>query len=96
MKNMCAKVYETLNKIGDVWTSPTLMAEFYRRQYLGAKEAISLCMKHIMLVLLVPEISMLAGICWLAWKSFLLLERFEEWLSSLFQSKKSRTGITWE
>lgn len=95
MRNMIAKVYETLNKIGDVWTSPTLMAEFYRRQYLGAKEAISLCMKHIMLVFLVPEFSMLAGICWLAWKSFLILARFEEWLSSFFQIKKKK-GISWE
>lgn len=96
MRNMIAKVYETLNKIGDVWTSPTLMAEFYRRQYLGAKEAISLCMKHIMLVLLLPTFSILSSICWFGWKTFLLLVRFEEWLSSLFQSKKNRTGITWE
>lgn len=95
MKNMCAKVYETLNKIGDVWTSPTLMAEFYRCQYLGAKEAISLCKKHY-LYLLLPTFSILSGICWFGWKTFFLLARFEEWLSSLFQSKKNRTGITWE
>lgn len=37
MKNMIAKIYETLNKIGDALTSPAVMAEFYRRQYLGAK-----------------------------------------------------------
>lgn len=95
MRNMCAKVYETLTKMGDALTSPAVMAEFCRRQYIGIKEIIWLCKKHY-LYLLVPTFDIISGICYLAWKSFLLLERFEEWFSSLFQSKKNRTGITWE
>lgn len=95
MRNMCAKVYETLTKMGDALTSPTLMAEFYRRQYLGMKEISGLCRKHYQYLLL-PTFSILSGICWFGWKTFFLLARFEEWLSSLFQSKKNRTGITWE
>lgn len=95
MKNMCAKVYETLTKMGDALTSPAVMAEFYRRQHFGMKEFIGLCKKHY-LYLLLPTFSILSGICWFGWKTFLLLVRFEEWLSSLFQSKKNRTGITWE
>lgn len=95
MRNMCAKIYETLNKIGDVLTSPKLMAEFYRRQYLGMKEIIGLCKKHYQWLLL-PTFSILSSVCWIGWKTFLLLARFEEWLSSLFQSKKNMNGITWE
>lgn len=94
MRNMCAKVYETLNKLGDVWTSPTLMAEFYRRQHFGMKEIILLCKKHYQF-LLIPEFLILSGICWIGWKTFLLLARFEEWFSSLFQVK-SKKGMTWE
>lgn len=94
MRNMIAKVYETLNKIGDVWTSPTLMAEFYRRQYSGMKEISGLCRKHYQYLLL-PTFSILSSVCWIGWKTFLLLARFEEWFSSLFQVK-SKKGMTWE
>lgn len=94
MRNMIAKVYETLNKIGDVWTSPTLMAEFYRCQYSGMKEISGLCRKHYQYLLL-PTFSILSSVCWIGWKTFLLLARFEEWFSSLFQVK-SKKGMTWE
>lgn len=94
MKNMCAKVYETLTKIGDALTSPAVMAEFYRRQYIGMKEIIGLCKKHFQF-LLIPEFLILSGICYLAWKSFLLLARFKEWLSCFFQIKKKK-GMSWE
>lgn len=97
MKNMCAKVYETLKNISEGLFSPKTMAEFYLRQHKGIKEIIGLCKKHY-LYLLVPTFEILSIVCWFGWKTFLLLERFEEWLSSLFQSKKNRTrtGITWE
>lgn len=94
MKNMIAKVYETLTKMGDALTSPAVMAGFYRRRYFGMKEIIGLCKKHY-LYLLVPTVSILSGICWFAWKSFLLLARFEEWLSSFYQIK-TKKGMSWK
>lgn len=94
MKNMCAKVYEDLTKIGDALTSPAVMAEFYRRQYIGIKEIIWLCKKHY-LYLLVPTFDIISGICWFGWKTFLLLVRFEEWLFSFFQIK-TKKGMSLE
>lgn len=94
MRNMCAKVYETLTKVGDALTSPTVMAEFYRHQYLGMKEISCLCRKHYQHLLL-PTFSILSGIYWFGWKTFLILARFEEWLSSFFQIKKKK-GMSWE
>lgn len=92
MKNMCAKVYETLKNISEGLFSPKTMAEFYLRQHKGIKEIIRLCKKHY-LHLLVPELSILSGICWIGWKVSLFLVRVEAWPASLFQNKK---GMTWE
>lgn len=86
------KAYEALKNFSEGLFSPEYMAEFYFRQYNGMREIIKLCIKHY-LYLLLPMFSMLAGICWLAWKTFLLLARVEEWPSSLFQNKK---GMSWE
>ena len=95
MKNMIAKVYETLTKVGDALTSPAVMAEFYRRQHFGMKEISGLCRKHYQW-LLIPTFFSLSSVCWIGWKTFFLLARFEEWLSSLFQNKKNMNGMTWE